>query len=356
MNIKQQDQIGVFKIAATYIGTVVGAGFASGQEVLQFFAAFGFYGILGIVVATLLFFFFGYTILVLGRKLNADSHDDIILYSNGKIVGRIIDIIIFIFLFVALSAMIAGSGAIVTEQFGFSPYFGMGIMAIVTLITVISGTKGVVNAISYVVPVLLLSVLLICFYSIYKNPISLDKIQQASELKGATPNWILSAFNYASYNLVIAVAVLGPLGRIATNKASMFKGALLGAVGLGIGIIAIYYSLIANIGEVIKFEVPMVQIASEISRWVQIFFAGVLLAEVYTTAVGNLYGFVSRIAFIGEKYRVLSIVLTTIAAFLLAQIGFSAMVKYLYPSVGYGGLLMFIGLTYYWFKKRKVVQ
>ncbi|EGD49885.1 hypothetical protein TheetDRAFT_3307 [Thermoanaerobacter ethanolicus JW 200] len=29
-------EISAFKVAATYIGTVVGAGFASGQEILQF--------------------------------------------------------------------------------------------------------------------------------------------------------------------------------------------------------------------------------------------------------------------------------------------------------------------------------
>lgn len=31
-----QKGISMFKVAATYIGTVVGAGFASGQEMLQF--------------------------------------------------------------------------------------------------------------------------------------------------------------------------------------------------------------------------------------------------------------------------------------------------------------------------------
>ena len=35
---------------ATYIGTVVGAGFASGQEVLQFFGLLGPSGILAIIV------------------------------------------------------------------------------------------------------------------------------------------------------------------------------------------------------------------------------------------------------------------------------------------------------------------
>jgi len=40
----ENSRVSTFKVAATYIGTVVGAGFASGQEMLQFFAVFGLKG------------------------------------------------------------------------------------------------------------------------------------------------------------------------------------------------------------------------------------------------------------------------------------------------------------------------
>ena len=33
----ENKKVTILKVAATYIGTVVGAGFASGQETLQFF-------------------------------------------------------------------------------------------------------------------------------------------------------------------------------------------------------------------------------------------------------------------------------------------------------------------------------
>ncbi len=352
----QRSNIGIFRIAATYIGTVVGAGFASGQEVLQFFVSYGTIGVIGIIIASLLFFFFGYTILILGRKLNADSHDDIVLYSNGKYIGTIIDVIITVFLFGALAAMIAGSGAVFHEQLNISPLVGTLIMAIITLITVIAGTEGVINAISFVVPVLLVSVLFVSVYTISTNTITRDEIELAKTVVSATPNWFLSAFNYASYNLVIAIAVLGPLGVEAKSRGRLLTGALFGALGLGIGVVAIYYSILANITDVFDMEVPMIGIAANISRWVQIFFSVVLIAEVYTTAVGNLYGFVNRLDFIGKRYRLISLVITIVFAFLLAQIGFSSMVRYIYPAVGYGGLLMIIGLTYTWLFRRKDLE
>lgn len=47
------------RIGLTYAGTVIGAGFASGQELLQFFASYGWFGLLGVCVATILFTVFG---------------------------------------------------------------------------------------------------------------------------------------------------------------------------------------------------------------------------------------------------------------------------------------------------------
>lgn len=345
--------LSIFKIASVYIGTVVGAGFASGQEVLQFFNAYGTVGILGVVVSTFLFFFIGYSILMLGRNLKAKSHVDIVRFTNGDVCGSFIDVIITIFLFGGLSTMIAGAGAIFKEQFSILPIWGTLIMAVLTLLTVISGTKGVINAISYVVPFLIVSVLFISIYSLLSNPVTSKEIQIASQLNGATPNWLVSAINYASYNLIIAIAVLTPMGAVTENKKKLFWGALLGAAGLGVSMIAIYFCIMTNITNVYAMEVPMIEIAYKISAVVKTLFAIVLFAEVYTTAVGNLYGFIQRVPL--KLSKTLLIVITTFFAFIIGQLGFSNMVKYLYPVVGYGGIFFFAGVIYVWVAKRKSV-
>ena len=61
--------VSTLKVAAAYIGTVVGAGFATGQEILQFFNRFGVMGLVGIVIATIMFVVFGYLIMDLERGL-----------------------------------------------------------------------------------------------------------------------------------------------------------------------------------------------------------------------------------------------------------------------------------------------
>jgi len=64
---------------------------------------------------------------------------------------------IIFFLFGALTAMIAGSGALVKQQFGINPFWGNLFMAAFTALTVLTGINGVINSISVVVPFLVTS-------------------------------------------------------------------------------------------------------------------------------------------------------------------------------------------------------
>ncbi len=352
--------VSTFKIGATYIGTIVGAGFASGQEVLQFFAAFGLKGLYGLILTTIMFVVFGYIIMDLGRKLHSHSHLEIIKYSGGKWIGMIIDFIITFFLFGALTAMIAGTGALFAQQFQIPEIWGNLLMAVLTAITVLTGIKGVINSISFVVPFLLASVIGISIFSIIQSPPVLSSaVQVTSGESELIRHWLLAAFLYTSYNTVISIAILGPLGVEAKNRKAIKYGAVIGGMGLGIGSIMIYLALSGDVYNLIDVEVPMVDIAGNISGTIQIIYAIVLIAEVYTTAVGSLFGFSSRVTKVNHTSmrKRLIIIGTTIVAFFASQFGFSNLVKYLYPLVGYGGMVLLISLLYsrfrYRYKKRR---
>jgi len=138
----QTRRLSAFSIAATYLGTVVGAGFASGQEVLQYFSFFGPASFPALVLATLLFVFFGRIILDIGHRLNARSHLEIIRYAGGPWLGTAVDAIITFFLFGALTAMAAGGGAIFAEQFGLPAILGSALIIGAALATVLFGLRG----------------------------------------------------------------------------------------------------------------------------------------------------------------------------------------------------------------------
>jgi len=352
----RKNEISAAKAAATYIGVIVGAGFATGQEVLQFFTKFGLMGIIGILLTTVLFIIFGFIIMDLGRRLKSRSHLEIIQYSGGKYLGFFMDILISFFLFGALTAMIAGTGALFKEQLNLPSLPGNLIMCVLTAVTVMTGIKGIVNSISFIVPFLLLSVIGISIFSIISYPANLIPEYGSGTGSGLITNWFTSSILYVSYNTIISTSILGPLGMNAKNRAAIKYGAILGGIGLGLSSLMIYFALSTNYSQIGTLEVPMIYIAGRISPVVQSIYAVILILEIYTTAVGSLYGFVSRLGSIsriniGEK----SLILVSVSAALLAsQFGFSNLVKYLYPLVGYGGIVLLISLLYVKIRKKNV--
>lgn len=340
-------RITVMKVAGTYIGTVVGAGFASGQEILQFFVVFGKKGLWGLLVVTFLFIFFGYIVMELGYKLKASNHLPIVRKTGGRILGVFSDAVITFFLFGALTAMIAGSGALFSQEFNLHPLIGSMFMALISIVTVMGGFQGTIDSISFVVPFLILAAIGVSIASIFISPVT----TAAKELprSGFLRNWLWSAILYTSYNSVTAISILGPLGYRTGNINTLRKGAILGGLGLGLGGLAIFTALYANAAAVQNLEVPMIFVAGRISPFIKVLYAIVLLAEIYTTAVSDLYGFTARICQT-EKNKAFVIIISTCAAFLLSLAGFSNLVRYLYPAVGYCGVFTLMALVYHRFK------
>lgn len=344
-------KLSAFKVASAYIGTVVGAGFASGQELLQFFGYFGYWGIGGLIFATGLFVYFGFLILKLGAELKADSHLPVIKYAGGKWIGPIIDYIIIFFLFGALTVMAAGAGALFSEQLGLSKILGSGLLIAITVGTVLFGINGVISAISLVVPVLLISVLVISGYVVLNMGIAPGASQIAINAGNpAVPFWPLAAVVYISYNLVVAVAVLAPMGKETGDLKIIKKGALWGGLGLGIGGIAILLALLATLPETAKYELPMIFVSGQISPVIRIGYSLILYLEIYTTAVGSLYGFAVRFTQPKTNRLKMLAVGAGVGAWAAAQFGFTTLVGILFPLVGYAGILMLGGLIYRQFK------
>ncbi|HHW31850.1 MAG TPA: hypothetical protein GXX20_09300 [Clostridiaceae bacterium] len=348
----KKNNVSTFKVAATYIGTVIGAGFASGQEILQFFSVFREKGLMGLVAVTVMFILFGYIVMDFGRKLGSTSHLEIIRFTGGRFFGTIADYIISFFLFGSLTAMIAGAGAMAAQEFHIPAAWGNFFMAAITCVTVLTGINGVINSISFIVPFLIMAVLGVSIGSFFTLPENAGTVYaQIVPDNELIKNWFWSAILYTSYNIVLSIAVLAPLGSEANDMKSIRNGAILGGLGLGLGALAINIAITRNINNVIDIEVPMAYIAGQISQVVKVVYIAVLLAEIYTTAVGSLYGFTARITDIKDIYGKLIVIEITILSFIASQFGFSNLVKYLYPVIGYGGIIILACLLY---KKIKI--
>ncbi len=358
---ERNGDVGAVAITATYVSTIVGAGFASGQEVLRFFTHFGPWGLAGLAVATVFLSLCGTAIMLESRLCRAGTHGDLLRWMGGAWFARLYDVVITGFLFGTTAVMVAGSGAFFQEQLGLPSMAGDLAMALAAVITVLAGIRGVVAASELVVPFLLVAVAVIAYAAVGTvgagGLISQGLWRTWSRpAEAAAPSWVLAAFLYVSYNLVLAPAVLTPLAIRARSRAAVVVGGSAGGFLLGAAAACVDIALLSGLPESVAYEVPMLHVAGRLggtlARVLQPVCGLVLWAEIFTTAVGLLYGFAARLG-AGAGPRARSgegslfrrwVLVGGLGALVAARAGFSNMVTTLYPAVGYAGLV-FLGLV-----------
>ncbi|UOF89702.1 hypothetical protein LSG31_17730 [Fodinisporobacter ferrooxydans] len=332
-----------FQIGCTYIGTVIGAGFASGQEILQFFTIHGTYAYFGIFLATVLFAWGGIRLLRFGYELRAISYNQLTEYRFGKQLARILDSSMSIMLFGITVAMLAGVGALFQEQFHLSFHFGVLLTIGLTLFVLLKGMKGILSANSIIVPCMFLFTILIFILTLRQGIVSPSAIaEQENHWK-----WGLSSISYAAFNLGLAVSVLIPLGTQAGTIQTLKLGGLIGAVGLGVMMVIVHIALAAHMPGMIAFEVPMGYIAAKMNPWLQIGFSFVLWGEIFSSLIGNVYALSSQMKPGASMLQTLflNICILTVA-FFVAQIGFSKLVTILYPLFGYLSFFFILAILF----------
>ncbi|TCJ02283.1 hypothetical protein [Cytobacillus praedii] len=346
------------QIAGAFIGVIVGAGFASGQEILQFFTSFGWMGVFGAVIATVLFAFLGMSLTQLGSRLQTNSHKEVIYFICGRYLGLAVDFIISFFLFGVAVVMLAGSGSIFEEQFGIPHIVGSFIMTILTIATVCLNIQKVISIIGIVTPFLLLMVIILGGYSFATMDIEFSQVQQLAKAQTpAVSNWFMGALLYVSYNIAAGAAMLTVMGGTTKNEKQAGLGGILGGLGLGLLIILMNLSMLVKIDVIEGSEMPILALANEISPVFGIVMFIVLLGMIYNTAVGMLYAFTARFVKRESNQFNLYVSIFGIAAFGASFIGFITLVSTVYPLTGYLGFVLIAAILYSWIiKKRKATH
>lgn len=341
----------VLKMGSAFIGIIVGAGFASGQEVLQFFTSFGLLGIVGAIISTAFFAYLGMVLTRLGSRMQTTSHKEVIYKISGRYLGIIVDYIIIITLFGVGVVMIAGAGANLNQQFGLPPFVGSLLMIVLVMLTVMLNVDKVVGIIGSITPFLILAVVLVSIYCLTTMDTSfavLDPIAQG--VKTTLPNWFISSINYVSFNIAVGASMTIVMGGTEKDEKIAAWGGFVGGLGLGILILLSHLAIFAKIETVGDADMPMLAIINDVSPILGIFMAFILYGMIFNTAVGMFYSFGARFIQIGTKKFNVFVLITLIIGFGLSFVGFKELVAKLYPTIGYLGLFLVVALIYASFK------
>jgi len=332
-------ELSVLHIGFLYIGALMGAGFASGKEMWQFFGVFGRNGVFGLCLITLIFMGFGYMTVTIARVLQTNDMSKLIFPMDNKTSETLVGIIMSIFLFMAYFSMLAAGGALFYEQFGIHRFLGSLLLMFLAVLTAINGFEVVSKRLQKVTPILISGTLILCLIIMIRNNFDFHpEVKMAASPLAS--NWFIAAIAFVSYNLTGAIPMLGSCAIHAKNKDTAQKGAVLGGVFLGTCSLILYLTTLTDPFRASESALPMLVLCERLASWVRMIYAVVLLIAVFSTATSTFYGITTKLP--ETKNRKLYIWILAVIGFGMSLFGFSNLVAFMYPIGGYCGLIFLV--------------
>ena len=360
--------------AGAFISYTVGSGFASGNEVLQFYGSWGFPGIIiallcGVAVAAI----YCVCLFYVGRMTNIERAADVYTYFGGKWLGGFLRIFVYVFICGCYMLMFSGAGSLLEQQFGIPKWVGAVLLGVISLIVLLGGLKTVESVLGCAGIVILGYVFVFAVISIFNPGSGLDQaaaVEQAAEtgkvwqanLFGMPPlSWIpgLSELNNAPLEGALYAALCSVSGfpfyftlgkRARSGKEAVISGVVT-AIAFYACVACSLFVMVANGNSLVNpatdqmYDFPMVAAVNSIwpaGSWT---YALIIFVGIFTTTVGYLW-VINDLLFPGSqgtltsRGRILVAVLLVIGICLGGVIPFSALINFMFPLSGVVGLIL----------------
>ncbi len=342
-------------IAFAFMSVIIGGGFSSGLEITQFFTSFGTIGIVGTVIATILFAFLGMEIGRISGELRATSHKEVLRHLFGHRLAVVFDAGLTFFLFGVGVAMLAGAGSMGKQLFGIDAFYGSLCMTVLVILTLCLRSERIVQVISAVTPLLVVTILLISIYSLTDIEIlpSSTLNTTAATMEHAAPNWLLSAVLYVAFNIAVAFPMLAVIGGLTPSIRTTTVGGLLGGIGLGLLLGIMNVCLYFNVEQIHGLELPTLGLAGRHGTFFTVLMSISILCMIFSTAVGMFFSCTARWTTQETKqFRILAVILCVVG-FGASFAGFTTLIGTVYPLLGYLGIGLILAVLISWWRLRK---
>ena len=306
------------KIGFAYVGIVVGAGFSTGQEVMQFFTPFGLWSYIGVIISGFILGFIGRQVAKIGTAFEAKNHESTLQYVFGKKFSKVFDYILVFFLFGIAVTMIAGSGS----------------------------TLGLVT------PFLIIMVILIAVFYLFTGSISLGEVNSAMPETSAWKG-IFWGLVYGGLAFAVGFSTIVAIGGDASKRRVSGAGAMFGGVLYAILLALINFSLQTEYSKIKDVAIPTLNLAKGIHPWLGLVLTVIMLAVMYNTILGLCYSFAARFTEPYSKKYHIFIIIMMVMAFILSFVGFADLINVLYKFMGIVGLFIVVAVLIKYYKRKK---
>ena len=340
--------LNISKIVVVIIGTIIGAGFASGKEIYIFFGQYGKYGIIGAIVSSILTAIIVYSAILIAKKLKTCNNNEFLeQISENEKITPILKNIINIFLVVSFWIMNAGFCTFFKQEMGIPIIITAVLNALIVYILLMKDMDGIIKLNLIAVPIMVAIIIII---SIKNYPIinlsSTNLNTESSSLAMAILNSIL----YTSYNSITLIPIIISLTSNVNDKKTYKITAIISGAIILILILAIYQMLTLCSINVKDIEIPILAILEECHPIEKTIYSIAIITAILTSALSSGYGFLENIKD-KKKYKKIARVIC-ILIIPISYIGFGNLVSILYPTFGLIGIIQIISIL----KKAIVLQ
>jgi uncharacterized membrane protein YkvI len=336
----------VLTISGAYVAFLIGAGFATGQEAMQFYVAYGWYGLAGVAISLILLIYTATSFLNAGKHYQLRTNEDTFRHFCGPILGVMLTWYTMIMIIAVYAVMLAGLAATLHQAYDLPVYAGAVLMSILSMVTLLLGLNKIIEVMGVIGPVIALLTITIAAVSLYQNfpDLSIGAANAPNlEILKASPNWFFSGCVYVGLILPGMASFLPRIGAATKVDGEIRAAAILGPVFFMGTMALVILALISNIDAVYQEEVPIMALANSVMPLYGSVFAIVIFFGIYTTITPLLWTVCAR--FSEEhtpRYRILVVSLTAIGLMGSTVLPFGQLLNVIYPSIGYVGLLILI--------------
>lgn len=327
------------QIAAVYVGTVVGAGFATGREIVEFFSRFGFIGLISMLMSGYILIFLGSKLMILSARIDAKSYEEFNEFLFGKTLGKLINLLLMLMLLGVSAVMLAGAGAVFEEQLGYSKLSGVVITIVLSYIVMLVGLKALFAVNTFVVPLMITFSFILMFLSV-QLPNFLDQLLFIPYVEDG---WkvVIAPFSYTAFNLSLAQAVLVPVASEIKDERTIKLGGMLGGTALTLILIAGHFTLIM-LPDFTTYEIPMAVIMRNLASGLYWIFILIIYGEIFTSVIGNVFGLEKQIKQYISIPKMVTVTGIFSVTYLISLFEYSRLLSYLYPLFGYVSMIFIV--------------
>ncbi len=334
---------GILISSFSIIAALIGAGFASGEEILCYFVVFGRYGILGIISSVLFFGVFIFCVLSFLVKRPQMDYDGFLSTLRGRYTKRIINGVTIFFAISVYGAMLSALAEILKDFVPLPTALTGLILTFLFSLLLMTGVERILSMNGIIGMGLVFFMVLSCLYIL--------TFREYHAFSHIGVNAVSDGFIYSGYNLISMAPLLVCLSHNLKTKSDAVAVTMVTSTTTLILMVLVYALLSIYHNRIDLSALPMLTLARRQNDTLAIIYTSVLSVAVVTTLLSSGS---SAIWGLRIENKRLYILLMSMVAYLLSRLGFQNLINIAYRISGIAGIFVCFAILFGMFRAKKI--